>query len=124
MTKNGALYDFLASFELPAYDENSVYDLEGAPPFPYITFQSVTDSFGNTVTINVSLWYRAGSWADCNAKTEAISQAIGYGGKMIPYDGGSIWMKRGTPFAQNMGDPSDDQIKRKLLTLNLEYLDT
>lgn len=122
MTKNSALYSFFASFGLPAYEENSVYDLEGAPAFPYITFQSMTDTLGNTLSINASLWYRSTSWADCNAKAEEISAAIGYGGKLLSYDGGAIWIKRSTPFAQNMGDDADDLIKRKLLTINIEYL--
>lgn len=122
MTKNSALYSFFASFGLPAYEENSVYDLEGAPAFPYITFQSMTDTLGNTLSINASLWYRSTSWADCNVKAEEISAAIGYGGKLLSYDGGAIWIKRSTPFAQNMGDDADDLIKRKLLTINIEYL--
>lgn len=122
MTKNGALYDFLASFGLPAYEENAVYDLDGAPQFPYMTFESVGDYAGNTVSINISLWYRSTSWADCNAKTDEIGAAIGYGGKILPYDNGAVWVKRGTPFAQNMGDMTDDLIKRKVIALNIEYL--
>lgn len=122
MTKNGALYAFLAGFGIPAYEENAVYDLETPPAFPYLTYQGITDYFGNVVTVNISLWYRSTSWADCNALTERIAQAIGYGGTDLPYDGGSIWLKRGVPFAQNMNDPADDLIKRKYITLQLEYL--
>lgn len=122
MTKNGALYSFFAGFGIPAYEENAVYDLEQPPDFPYITFQSITDSLGNTVTINASLWYRSTSWADCNALTEQISQYLGRGGVTIPYDGGALWIRKTVPFAQNMNDPADDMIKRKVLALNLEYL--
>jgi hypothetical protein len=122
MTKNGALYDFFSSFGIPAYEENAVYDLEAPPSFPYLTYQGITDSFGNTVMLNVSLWYRSTSWADCNAMTETISQTIGNGGKILPYDDGAILVKRTTPFAQNMSDPSDDMIKRKFISLNVEFL--
>ena len=124
MTKNGALYELFSSFGIPAYEENAVYDLEQAPAFPYLTYQGITDSFGNTVTLNVSLWYRSTSWADCNALTETISQTVGNGGKLLPYDGGAIWVKRGTPFAQNLGDAADDMIKRKFITLKIEYLES
>jgi hypothetical protein len=43
------------------------------------------------------------------------------GGKIIKCDGGRIWIKRGQPFAQNMGDESDDLIKRKYLNVTIEY---
>ena len=51
-----------------------------------------------------------------------ISQRISRGGKIIPCDGGAIWLKRGQPFAQNMGDESDDLIKRKYLNITAEYM--
>ena len=37
-------------------------------------------------------------------------------------DGGAIWIKRGEPFAQNMGDQNDDMIRRKIINLSVEYL--
>jgi hypothetical protein len=68
------------------------------------------------------LWYRSSSWLEINEKTEEISVAIGRGGVFIPCDGGKVWIKRGTPFAQNMGDESDDLIKRKLINITAEFL--
>lgn len=119
MTKAGAIYQAVSDFNLPAYEENSVpIDAK----FPYITYQLVTDSFGNEVSITGSLWYRSTSWVDINAKTEEISKAIGFGGIFLPCDGGKIWIKRGTPFAQNMGDESDDLIKRKYINVTAEFL--
>ena len=46
----------------------------------------------------------------------------GRGGILLPCDGGAIWLKRGTPFSQNMGDESDDMVKRKYLNLVVEFL--
>lgn len=117
MTKAGAIYNFYNSF-LTAYEENSV---PTDATFPYITYQFVSDSFGNEVAILFSLWYRSTSWVDINAKTEEISKAIGRGGVFLDCDGGKIWIKRGTPFAQNMGDESDDLIKRKLINVTAEF---
>lgn len=119
MTKAASIYQFWSGFGLTAYEENTV-PTDAA--FPYVTYQLVTDGFEREVAATASLWYRSESWAVVNAKTEEIAQYIGFGGKIIKCDGGCIWIKRGHPFAQNMGDESDDLIKRKYLNLTLEYL--
>ena len=119
MTKAAAIYQFWNSFGLTAYEENSVPD---DAAFPYITYQLVTDSFGREIQLTASIWYRSESWAAINAKTEEISQKISRGGKIIPCDGGAIWLKRGQPFAQSMGDESDDLIKRKYLNITAEFI--
>lgn len=118
MTKAAAIYQFWSGFGLTAYEENTVPE---DAAFPYVTYQLVTDSFDREVAATASLWYRGESWTDINAKTEKISAHIGLGGKIIKCDGGRIWIKRGQPFAQNMGDESDDLIKRKYLNVNIEY---
>ena len=119
MTKASALYQFWNSFGLTAYEENTVPDDSA---FPYITYQLVTDSFDREIPLTASIWYRSESWAGINAKTEEISQKISRGGKIIPCDGGAIWLKRGQPFAQSMGDESDDLIKRKYLNITAEFM--
>lgn len=119
MTKAAAIYQFWSSFGLAAYEENTV---PADATFPYITYQLVTDSFGREVPVTASLWYRSESWTAINGKTEEISQTISRGGKIIPCDGGAIWLKRGQPFAQNMRDESDDLIKRKYLNITAEFM--
>ena len=119
MTKAAAIYQFWNSFGLTAYEENTVPD---DAAFPYITYQLVTDSFDREIPLTASIWYRSESLAGINAKTEEISQKISRGGKIIPCDGGAIWMKRGQPFAQSMGDESDDLIKRKYLNITAEFM--
>ena len=119
MTKEAAIYQFWNSFGLTAYEENTVLD---DATFPYITYQLVTDSFGSEVPAAASLWYRSESWMEINVKTYEISHRIDRGGKMIACDGGAIWLKRGKPFAQNMGDESDDLIKRKYLNITAEFI--
>ena len=118
MTKAAAIYQFWNGFGLIAYEENTV---PTDAVFPYLTYQLITDSFDRDVAATASLWYRSESWKDINAKTEEIAQRIGLGGEIIKCDGGRIWIKRGQPFAQNMGDESDDLIKRKYLNLTIEY---
>ena len=121
MTKAAAIYQFWNSFGLTAYEENTV-PTDAA--FPYITYQLVTDSFDREIPLSASMWHRSESWTAINAKTEEISQKISRGGKIIPCDGGAIWLKRGQPFAQNMGDESDDLIKRKYLNITVEFMAT
>ena len=113
MTKAAAIYQFWSGFGLTAYEENTV---PNDATFPYITYQLVTDNFGREIPLTASLWYRSESWTAINAKTEEISQRISRGGKIISCDGGAIWLKRSQPFAQNMGDESDDMIRRKYLS--------
>lgn len=118
MTKAAAIFNFWNSFGLTAYEENTV-PTDAA--FPYITYQLVTDDFNGEVAATSSLWYRSESWTAINTKTEEISARIGLGGIIIKCDGGRIWIKKGQPFAQNMGDESDDLIKRKYLNLVYEF---
>ena len=119
MTKAAAIYQFWNSFGLTAYEENTV---PTDANFPYITYQLVTDSFDHEIPLTASLWYRSESWTAINAKTEEISQKISRGGKIISCDDGVIWLKRGQPFAQNMGDESDNLIKRKYLNITAEFM--
>lgn len=122
MTKAAAVYQFWASFGLDTYEENSVYQMDEKPTFPYLTYELNTDSFdGEAVALSASLWYRSTSWTQANAKAEEISAAIGRIGKIIECDGGYIWIKRRSPFSQSMGDDSDDMIKRKLLSVSVEF---
>ena len=119
MTKAAAIYQFWSSFGLMAYEENTAPD---DAAFPYITYQLVTDSFDYEIPLTASIWYRSESWTAINAKVEEISQKISRGGKIISCDGGAIWLKRGQPFAQSMGDESDDLIKRKYLNITAEFM--
>lgn len=119
MTKAAAIYQFWSGFGLTAYEENTV---PTDADFPYITYQLVADSFDREIPLTASLWYRSESWTAINAKTEEISQKISRGGKIISCDGGAIWLKRGQPFAQNMGDESDNLIKRKYLNITAEFM--
>ena len=119
MNKAAAIHQFWSGFGLTAYEENTV---PSDAVFPYITYQFVTDAFDSDVAMTASLWYRGESWVDINAKEREISAYIGLGGVIIKRADGRIWLKKGTPFAQNMGDESDNLIKRKYLNVTAEFL--
>lgn len=125
MTKAAALYSFFSGFSIPAYEENTVFALAEngkAPAYPYLTYEVKTDFFGESdVFITFSLWYRSTSWTAINAKSAEISAAIGRIGKFVDFDEGSILIMRSQPWAQNMGDGSDDMVKRIVHNLKLRY---
>ena len=119
MDKAQALHAFWDGFGMNAYDENTV--AENAT-FPRITYSVSTDSIGNLVILSASLWYNTRSWEDISKKADEIAAAIGYGGKILPVDGGYVWIMRGSPFAQRMAEPSDNMVRRMALNLNAEFL--
>lgn len=122
MTKEAALYLFWSSFGLSAYELNAVPTGDDAPAFPYLTYSVITDNFGQNNALTASLWYRSESWLEINSKADDIASKIGRGGVVLHCDGGALWIKRGQPFMQNMGDSSDDLIKRKYINIIVEYL--
>lgn len=121
LTKAAALHGFFESFGVPAYEENTVPD---DAAFPYVTYEAASDAYGADVMLSASLWWRSPSWALVNDKAEEIGRRIGLGGVLLPCEGGRLWIKRGSPFAQNMGDDRNDMIRRKVLTLEVSFLTT
>lgn len=119
MNKEQAYHAFWAQFA-PAYDETSVPDGAG---FPRITYEGVSDDFGEQIASSASIWTRSSSWSEAETLKKQIEQKITRGGIMKATDGGAIWIKRGNPFAQRLGDPSDDLIRRIVLNLELEFID-
>ncbi len=119
MDKWQAQHQFWSSFGIPAYEENSVP--KGAE-FPYITYQAVSSGFEAILTVSASVWTRTTSWTQADAKADEIERYIRSMG-CPEIDGGRYRVYIGdTTFAQSMGDPNDDQIKRKLLTVTFEFM--
>lgn len=122
MDRLQTLHQFWSSFGLKAYDENTVPDNAlSVNNGRYLTYSVVISNFDEPVLASASLWYKDTAWTDITAKTEQINQALGRGGKVIPFDHGYLWVKRGVPFAQRMGD-EDDTIRRMYLNVELEYI--
>lgn len=119
MDKTQALNTFWRSFGWPAYDESTVPDDAG---LPRITFNVVTDSLDNGVMMYASLWDKSYSWDSVETKAREIAQAID---EMYPpaikLDDGRLYITKGSPFAQRMGDSNDDSIRRIYLNLEAEY---
>lgn len=119
MTKGAAVHGFFNSF-LTFYPSASVPE---DVVFPYGTYDYVVSAMdGGEVSMTANLWYYTESEAIPNAKVQEISDAIGTGGVVLPCDGGRIWIKRGSPFAQSLPDDTAPGIKRRYLNLSIEYL--
>ena len=120
MDKSQVLNQFWSQFDIPAFDENSVPD---NTPFPYITYSEATDSLGNVLQLSASIWDRSTSWGRISLKAEEIAKLIGSKGfYKMELDTGYVWFVKGTPFAQRMGDPEDDRLKRIYLNVQAEFL--
>ena len=121
MTPEAAVYTFLSGFGIPAYASSSVPD---RAEFPYITYVLVVgewDSF--EVNMPVDVWYRTESEAEPNAKVREIAAALGLGGVTVACDGGMLWFKKGSPWAQAVTiEGEDEKVKRRYVNINIEYL--
>lgn len=120
MDSQQALNNFWNSFGLDAYDENTVKD-NALDDGPYITYSVSTGYFDEPTAISANIWYRSTSWKEITEKANEIGAEIGQGGKIVPYDGGTIWIKRGTPFAQRM-EAENDTVRRIYLNIVAEYI--
>lgn len=122
MDKEQALHQFWSSFGLTAYDENTVPDnaltVNGGK---YLTYNVATASLDEPTPLYANLWYKSSSWAEITVKANEMSEAIGRGGAIVPFDGGYIWICRGVPFSQRMPD-EDDTIRRIYINVMAEYL--
>ena len=114
-----AVYDFWSNFGWPVYDENSVPDSAATP---YITYHVSTGSLGDRVTLYGNLWDRSTSWERISRKALEIEE---YVTNMYPsataFDSGRLYIVKGSPFAQRMGEPGDDMMKRIYINLDAEF---
>ena len=116
-----AQYNFWSMFGIPVYDATSVPDGDDAPEFPYITYNGINSMFDEDAMSTASIWTRNTSWREADSISDQILSTLKNGGIAVPYTGGIIWFTAGVPFSQNMGDPNDDLIRRKILNVTLHF---
>lgn len=120
MNRYQAIQQFLESFDIPAYVESSV---PSEAEYPYLTYTlPENDNMGGEVSMNVNVWYYTDTETKPNQKVFEIAKAIGYGGKLITFDDGAVWLKKGSPWVQNIPSESNNKIKHRYLNVDLEYL--
>ena len=117
-------YEFWSQFGVPAYEENSVPDIKDMPDpkYPYITYEAAAGGFDDQIPITASIWDRSNSWEKADKLADEIEHYIRLS-NATRYDKGMYRVYIGyNTFAQNMGDPDDDLIKRKLLNVYFEFM--
>ena len=120
MSKASALYSWFGGFGLTRYEESNA---PSSPPYPYLTYTYATGDFDSgEVPIVVKLWYRTESNVAIDAKVEEIYTRIGRGGVHVPVEGGTIWLKRGSPFSKPIAEPSDANIRGRYINITAEFL--
>ena len=126
MTPEAAIYQWLSGFGVPAYMSSSVPDQDSPlwQGFPYIAYDLTIGNWGGVVVnMPVNLFDRTDSEAKLNAKVRQISEALGIGGVTIPCDGGMLWLKKGSPWAQSLSiEGEDEAVKRRYININIEFL--
>lgn len=126
MNKAQALHLFWSRF-LPAIDESSAYDkgvlAQQGFSFPYITYEVAESNLGLPQQLTGSIWYRSTSWEDAELKAKEIADWIGWGGKVLPVDGGyiKIMLPNGGTIYRRMADP-DDSLRRIVFTIAVDFL--
>lgn len=117
MDKQQALHSFWSRFGI-AYDAYTVPD---NAPFPRITYECSISDWGDTVFLTGSVWDRSTSWKSVTDICNQISEYIGLGGCTIPYDGGMMWITKGSPFAIRLSE-EDDSVRRIVFNINVEFI--
>ena len=127
MNRIQTLHKFWNSFGLKAYDENTVPDGVMDPNNPnylghYITYDVTDSGWDEDVPMMANLWYKSPSWGDITLKAMQIGDYIGRGGVYLDCDEGAVWIKKAPAFAQRMAHEGYDDIRRILISVEVEYI--
>lgn len=119
MTKHEAVQAFLERGGIDVYSVASVSD--GAQ-MPYLTYEMQEGAWGDgEVPITANAWFYTGTEIVPDEYCASLSRLIGRGGVMLSCDGGAVWIKRGSPFAQAIKNTGEDMIKRRYINLTAEF---
>lgn len=118
MTQAAAIAAFYSSFGIDAYPENAV---PNDAKMPYLTYELKMGYFGDRYSSAINLYYRTESEKKPNDKAKEIGDVIGYGGKLLPCEDGTIWITRAEPWFTPINQ-ADEKIKRRQLMTYIEFL--
>ena len=130
MNKQQAYSAFWNGFGVLAFEENSAPTSDvlkqlaaaaGKPTDIYITYQVLVDDLDGKVFPTASIWSKSSSWEKADTLSNTISSRI-EAMSTIKLDNGRMFITKGSPFAQHMGDEGDQTIKRIILNLGIEFL--
>lgn len=130
MNKQQAYNAFWGDFGVFAFEENSIPDDtviqslidKGVAPskYPYIAYEVIVDDLNNAVYPSASIYDNSSSWERLDLLVNTISTRI-QTMKTIRLDNGRMFITKGSPFAQHMGEGEGFEIKRVVLNLGVEF---
>ena len=120
MNKAQALDAFWNSFNIPAYDENTVPDNPGEK---YIAYSVSTGSIEDVINLSAKIWdMNTTSWKFVEEKAAEIAEYIA---KMVPptilIENGRLYITEGSPFSQRISNP-DELVRGVLINIQAEFL--
>ena len=130
MDKQQAYNAFWGDFGVLAFEENSIPDDTviqalidaGVAPakYPMIAYEVIVDDLNNAIYPSASIYDKSSSWERIDKLVNTISARIQNMGT-IKLDNGRMFITKGSPFAQHMGEGEDFDIKRIVLNLGVEF---
>lgn len=118
MTKAEALHTFMASLGWDAYANQA----PAGAAFPYLVYeQNIGGWLDDKIPTTVTLWDYSDSYKPILDMCEALTDKVTMGGVNVPYDGGTITIRRDGAFQAAAVESSDDKIKGRYVNLTLEY---
>lgn len=119
MTLGQAYLRFFSQFGIPAYVTQSIPDER---TFPYLTYTPVFGGWGDgPASITVNLWYNTEDDAVPNAKAKEIEDTLKNGGAQLNYDGGSVWLVKGSPWCQPIENDIGVTIKGRYINITAVF---
>ena len=110
---------YWSSFGFPAYQELTVPE-DKRDQYPYITYQTASGSLGGVVNVSASIYYKGTSWAKAMEDVLEMERTID---RQIFIDGGIMKVRKPVSnFAQPMNEAGDKNVRRILLTVEIEFL--
>lgn len=117
MDKWQALDTYWNGYGMQAYNELTVPDNAA---MPYITYQAAVGSLDGPMRLSGSLYWRGNSWAWGMQKATAMLKAMD---REIKVDGGYVKFRLPQGFqAQPQTEPSDEQVRRIIFQVDVEFL--
>ena len=122
MKKWEALYTFFSSFNIPAFEENSVPTGADKPNYPYIVYEVSQGGCNadNDVALSFSIIDKSDSFVPSYQLLDTMAETIG-DGKIYELDNGYMKILQGTPWGQTQREPNDNTVRRLYSIIMVTY---
>ncbi len=110
------LYSFFNSI-MPSFLQGNV---PNNTQFPYLVYNLAYVSSLEQTPIQVQIYSKSSSYRELNEKIDLIEQKVG-DGIIIPYGNGTLWVKKGDPFAQIV-ESEEKAIRQAYILLQISNL--